>query len=215
MKRVILLAVVVLMATMSALAQIPANVKEVMKKCEQSMDYPSGLVLDAILTAKVAFISTGGTMKMCSKGDKAFTLVEMKYKGEMLREEDGFDGEQQWEYTQASGKNEKDTLIITKATQAMKNDYTIDFDIDKEYKKASMKESGLYYVITFSDPLKKDLPKKTIIKIAKDTYYLREYTMSKGLGKITMTVTKVTKGCSDNWFKLDMNRYKNAVVVRK
>ena len=60
MKRVILLAVVVLMATMSALAQIPANVKEVMKKCEQSMDYPSGLVLDAILTAKVAFISTGG-----------------------------------------------------------------------------------------------------------------------------------------------------------
>ena len=32
MKRVILLAVVVLMATMSALAQIPANVKEVMKK---------------------------------------------------------------------------------------------------------------------------------------------------------------------------------------
>ena len=72
------------------------------------MDYPSGLVLDAILTAKVAFISTGGTMKMCSKGDKAFTLVEMKYKGEMLREEDGFDGEQQWEYTQASGKNEKD-----------------------------------------------------------------------------------------------------------
>ena len=33
--------------------------------------------------------------------------------------------------------------------------------------------------------------------------------------KFTMTVTKITKGCSDNWFKLDMNRYKNAVVVRK
>ena len=81
--------------------------------------------------------------------------------------------------------------------------------------KASMKESGLYYVITFSAPLKKDLPKKTTTKIAKDTYYLREYIMSKGMGKITMTITKVTKGCSDNWFKLDMNRYKGAVVVRK
>ena len=25
----------------------------------------------------------------------------------------------------------------------------------------------------------------------------------------------ITKGCSDNWFKLDMDRYKNAVVVRR
>ena len=34
-------------------------------------------------------------------------------------------------------------------------------------------------------------------------------------GKITMTITKITKGCSDNWFILDKNRYKNAVVVRR
>jgi hypothetical protein len=32
---------------------------------------------------------------------------------------------------------------------------------------------------------------------------------------LIMSVTKITHGCSDSWFKLDMNRYKNAVVVRK
>jgi hypothetical protein len=34
-------------------------------------------------------------------------------------------------------------------------------------------------------------------------------------GKITITITKITKGCRDSWFKLDMNRYKNATVVRQ
>lgn len=48
-------------------------------------------------------------------------------------------------------------------------------------------------------------------KIDKDTYYLRELRISVGLALATMTVTKVTKGCSDSWFKIDMNRYKNAV----
>jgi hypothetical protein len=49
----------------------------------------------------------------------------------------------------------------------------------------------------------------------KDTYYLREITMPAKMANLTMTVTKVTRGCNDSHFKLDMNRYKNAVVVRK
>lgn len=82
-----------------------------------------------------------------------------------------------------------------------------------------MKESGLYYEITFSEPKRKGLSKKTSIKIAKDSYLLREFSLDEDIdgfsGKITMTITKITKGCSDNWFILDKNRYKNAVVVRR
>jgi hypothetical protein len=48
---------------------------------------------------------------------------------------------------------------------------------------------------------------------------MREYSINEPVGpftgKITMTITKITKGCSDNWLKLDMNRYKNAVVDRR
>lgn len=78
-----------------------------------------------------------------------------------------------------------------------------------------MKEKGLYYEIAFSNRIDPELPKKMTIKVAKDGYYLREISSSVGAAKVTMTVTKLTMGCSDNWFKLDMNRYKNAVVVRK
>ena len=39
--------------------------------------------------------------------------------------------------------------------------------------------------------------------------------MANFAGKVTLIITKITKGCSDNWFKLDMNKYKNAVVVRR
>ena len=89
----------------------------------------------------------------------------------------------------------------------------------KEYSKAKMKENGRYYEITFSGTKKKDVSKKTTIKIDKENCLLREFSIDEDVanfaGKITMTITKITKGCSDNWFKLDMNRYKNAALVRR
>ena len=67
--------------------------------------------------------------------------------------------------------------------------------------------------------MKKDVPKKASIKIDKESYLLREFSVDEDMGgftgKVTLTIMKITKGCSDNWFKLDMNRYKNAVVVRR
>ena len=92
-------------------------------------------------------------------------------------------------------------------------------DYDKDYGKAKMKEVGRYYEITFSEPKRKDLSKKATIKIDKENYLLHEYSVVQDIGiftgTITITFTKITKGCSDNWLKLDMNRYKNAIVVRK
>ena len=107
MKRRLLCLLIAFVATVGAMAQIPANVKEVLKKCDEKMDNPAGLVVDP------------------------------------------------------------------------------------------------------------EMPKKMTVKIAKDSYYLREFTAVMGMGKVTMTVTKVTVGAKDSMFKLDMNRYKNAVVVRR
>ena len=210
-----LLSVVALMTAMSAHAQFPANVKDVLKKCDDQMNNPSGLVLDGTVKIKILMFSGSGTMKWYMKGDKSFSVMNMKILGQELREEEGFDGQQEWEFESATTKKERDTLIITKTTAAKKNDYGMNMDYEKSYKTAKMKEKGLYYEIEFSNRIDPELPKKMLIKIAKDKYYLREIQTSVSSAKFTMTVTKVTRGCSDSWFKLDMNRYKNAVVVRR
>lgn len=215
MKKLLIMVAVAMMAAASVQAQIPANVKAVLDKCDETMSYPSGIVMDITLKMKMLIFSGSGTMKWYMKGDKSFMEMTMKAMGQEMKEEAGFDGQQEWEYTAASSKRERDSLIITKTSVAKNNDYGINIDYEKSYKTAKMKEKGLYYEIDFSDRIDPELPKKMSIKISKDKYYLREITTSVSAAKITMTVTKVTKGCSDSWFKLDMNRYKNAVVVRK
>lgn len=136
---------------------------------------------------------------------------------DVLKTEMGFDGQQEWVYT-TTFDDKKDSLVITKTTSS-KNEFGMKSDYDKVYKKAKMKEVGRYYEITFTEPRKKDLPKKSKIKVDKESYLMREYSVVQKMGMftgaMTITVTKITKGCNDKWVKLDMNRYKNAVVVRK
>ena len=215
MKKILLMAAVAMMTAINIHAQIPVNIKQVLDKCDEKMSNPSGLVMDITLKMKMLIFSGNGTMKWYMKGDKSFMVMTMKALGQEMREESGFDGLQEWQYTTASSKKEKDSLIITKTTVAKNNDYGINIDYEKSYKKAKMKEKGLYYEIDFSDRIDPELPKKMSVKIAKDSYFLREISTSVSAAKVTMTVTKITKGCSDNWFKLDMNRYKNAAVVRR
>lgn len=215
MRKFLVIVAVAMMAVVSANAQFPANIKAVLDKCDEKMLPPSGLVMDISVKMKMLVFSGSGTMKWYMKGDKSFMTMNMKVMGHEMKEESGFDGKQEWEYHTATDKKERDSLIITKTSVAKNNDYGVNIDYEKSYKTAKMKEKGLYYIIDFSDRIDPELPKKMTIKIAKDSYYLREITTSVSVAKITMTVTKVTKGCSDNWFKLDMNRYKNAVVVRK
>ena len=198
-----------------AVAQIPANVMDVLNKCDEKMSDPKGIILDMTLKTKILIMSVNGTVKMCEKGEKSYIQMTAKAMGKEMRVEHGFDGQQDWEFAAATSKKERDTLTITKTNKANKDDFSLDLDVDKMYKTAKMKEKGLYYEIEFSDRINPEMPKKMTVKIAKDSYYLREFTAVMGMGKVTMTVTKVTVGAKDSMFKLDMNRYKNAVVVRR
>ena len=222
MKKPLLMAVAAMMVATSALAQFPSNVKDVLKKCDENMaSYKSdaGMVLDMTMKAKVSILSVNGTVMSYVKNKKFFNVMSMKILNKSLNMEIGCDGEQKWKFKGGVGEGAKDSLIITKANETTKNDYGINKNYEKDYNKAKMKESGLYYDITFSEPKRRGLSKKTSIKIAKDSYLLREFSLDEDIdgfsGKITMTITKITKGCSDNWFILDKNRYKNAVVVRQ
>lgn len=223
MKKIKLMVVAAMMVTTSALAQFPDNVKEVLKKCDEKMasyNTDVGVVFDMNMKAKVSILSVNGTVKSYVKNKKFFNIMSVKLLTKSVNYEIGCDGEQKWTYKGSVDEGKKDSLIITKATEATKNDYgTNNKDYEKEYSKAKMKEVGRYYEITFSGPKKKDISKKTSIKIDKENYLLREFSIDEDMagfaGKVTMTITKITKGCSDNWFKLDMNRYKNAAVVRR
>ena len=207
-----------LLAVMLAIvvnAQIPANIMEVLEKCNDKMDNPAGMVVDMNLKTKVVLFSINGKMKLYTKGDKSFSEISIKAMGHEMRMESGFDGQQNWDFKSTDDKDEKDSLIITKATKAIKNDYSVDLDFEKLYKKAKMKEKGLYYEIEFSERIDPEQPKKMKVKIAKNNYYLREVNFSEGSVNVTMTVTKVTVGARDSVFQLDMKRYKDAVVIRK
>lgn len=219
-KKMMMLFVTVMIAA-SAMAQIPENVKEVLRKSDAKMASfrtAAGIMIDANVKMKVSMVTFNGTMKICEKNKKFFGKMSLNAMKDMgINTEVGFDGQQKWEYTAVTGEGKK-TLKITKTQDALnklgpKNNY------EKDYKKARMEESGLYYVITFSGPLKKGISEKAVVKIDKKSFILHENSMDADMGpfkgKITMTITKITKGCKDNWFKLDMNRYKNATVVRE
>ena len=214
MKQILIL--LLLQLCMVAQAQIPAEVTEIMKKCgEKFNNNNNGLELDMKLHVGAVIISMDGTMKMCKKGDKSFSSVKMKVKGHEMYRETGYDGTQTWTYGKAVDKDERDTLTITKGAKKKKEKFSVDMGLDKEYKKAKLKTTDKFYEITFTGPLTKDMPKKSIIRIVKDTYMLHEYETKVSIASMKMTVTKIKLGVSDNLFVLDPKKYPNAVVVRK
>ena len=214
MKKLLLLAVAV-MAAVAAQAQIPDRVKEIMDKCSQKMNNPAGLEIDMKLHVGMVVISMNGTMKVYSKGDKAKSIVSIKMMGQEIKHVSGFDGENDWELKPAVKKDEKDSLIITKADKKAKGDYDMDLDMTDTYGKAELKEKGKFYVITFTKPKDKDDPKKSIVKISKESYYLQEMEGKMGIGTMTMTVEKYKVGVSDDKLRLDPDEFPGAVVVRK
>ena len=215
MRKVLLLAVAALMAVISAQAQIPAEVKDILQKCGEKSHHTGGTEIDMKLHVGAVIASMNGTMKMYKKGDKSFSVVDMKALGRVIHTEKGFDGTQEWKYSKASDDEERDTLAITKSAKKSKDKYSINLGLDKEYKKAKLKTTDKFYEITFTDPLKKDTPKKSIIRIDKGKYLLHEYETKVGIASMKMTVTRIKYGVSDNVFVLDPKNYPNAVVVRK
>lgn len=210
-----LLTIALLLLGMVAQAQIPAEVKDILKKCGEKTHYSGGTEMDIKLHVGAVIASMNGTMKMYKKGDKSYSIVTMKALGREIYGENGFDGTHDWKYSKATDDEERDTLTITKSAKKSKEKYSINLGLDKEYKKAKLKTTDKYYEITFTDPLKKKTPKKAILRIEKDKYLLHEYETKVSVASVKMTVTRIKYGVSDNVFVLDPKKYPNAVVVRK
>lgn len=210
-----LMMMLLLMLCIGVQAQIPEEVKDIMKKCSEKMKSDNGLEIDLKLHVGAVIASMDGTMKMCKKGDKSFSIMSMKVKGHEMYSETGYDGTQTWRYERAVDEEERDTLTIKKGAQKKKEKFAVNMGVDKEYKNAKLKTTDKFYEITFTGPLTKDMPKKSIIRIVKDTYMLHQYETKVSIASVKMTVTKIKLALSDNVFVFDPKKYPNAVVVRK
>lgn len=213
MKQILIL--LMLQLCVAVQAQIPEEVKDIMKKSAEKFKNDNGLEIDMKLHVGAVILSMDGTMKVCKKGDKSFSVLSMKVKGHEMYRETGYDGTQTWSYEKAVDEEERDTLTITKGAQKKKEKFSVDMGLDKEYKKAKLKITDKFYEITFTGPLKKDTPKKSIVRIVKDTYMLHQYETKVSIASMKMTVTKIKLGLSDNVFFFNPKKYPNAVVVRK
>ena len=217
--RLWMLAATLVCGTMTALAQIDPQVTEIMRKCEKVMSNPAGLEMTMSIEARMVIKLSGITATVSEKNGKSKASMIMKVLGREVKTEEGFDGTQEWSYRhidlKKKGKEVKDTLTIKKTAKKSESDYDIDFSVDKEYKTATVKVSGRYYELTFTNPIKKDDPKKMVVKIDKDKYYFREMKAKQSGVSMTMTVTKIKFGVSDDVFKFDPKNYPNAIIVRK
>jgi len=212
-------AILMICGSMSAQAQIDPQATEIMRKCEKVMSNPAGMEMTMTVEARMVVKLSGMTATVAMKNEKSKATVVMKVLGREIRMDEGFDGTQEWSYRhidfKKKGKEVKDTLTIKKSAKKSESNYDIDFNIDKDYKTATVKVSGRYYELTFTNPVKKDDPKKVVVKIDKDKYYFREMKAKQSGVSMTMTVTKIKLGVSDDIFKFDPKNYPNAVIVRK
>ena len=217
--KMIMAAILMICGSMSAQAQIDPQATEIMRKCEKVMSNPAGMEMTMTVEARMVVKLSGMTATVAMKNEKSRATVVMKVLGREIRMDEGFDGTQEWSYRhidfKKKGKEVKDTLTIKKSAKKSESDYDIDFNMDKDYKTATVKVSGRYYELTFTNPVKKDDPKKVVVKIDKDKYYFREMKAKQSGVSMTMTVTKIKFGVSDDIFKFDPKNYPNAVIVRK
>ena len=212
-------AILMICGSMGAQAQIDPQATEIMRKCEKVMSNPAGMEMTMTVEARMVVKLSGMTATVAMKNEKSKATVVMKVLGREIRMDEGFDGTQEWSYRhidfKKKGKEVKDTLTIKKSAKKSESNYDIDFNIDKDYKTATVKVSGRYYELTFTNPVKKDDPKKVVVKIDKDKYYFREMKAKQSGVSMTMTVTKIKFGVRDDIFKFDPKNYPNAVIVRK
>ena len=210
MKKYLIIILTAMMALVSAQAQIPADVAEIMKKSDAAMSSTNGVELTMDMKTSLAFVSlTNINIVMGSKDDKFKALMSFSLLGTDIKMESGFDGTQECVAT-------KDTVYITQTTTPDHDDNGADLGIYKNYKKAKMKVKSDYYDIDFSDPIDKKSEAKSVnVKVSKSNYQIKEMKMSVKGAKVTIIIRKVKKGLSDNYFKLDMSKYPKAVVVNK
>lgn len=208
-------ALLLTLLSLSANAQISQDIIKVMNKCEEVMSNPAGVEMEIKLKTGLSVLSMNGTLISYSKGDKSFSKVSFKILGHELKSETGYDGKQKWEIAMLGEKNRPDTLYITQHAQKQKGEYDVNFGIYNMYKKGTMKVKGNNYELTFTEPKDKDIPKKTTMLINKSNYHFYQMKAEQSGIDMTLTASKIKFGVNDNVFKLDLNRYPDAKVIRK
>lgn len=222
MRRLVLLPAVLVLTATSLHAQIPQNVVSVMQKCNQTMnDDAQGMQVNMEMKMSYLVFSMKGDLVMYSKGDKNMSTFKTQVLGRTMRVDSGSDGKQNWRYSSVTnGKGEKeepDTLLITPIDQKVKkkDDFSLEFDMYKDYKKAEMKEKNGKYEITFTQPKKADSPKKMMVLINKRNYQLYEMSIKEKGATMSMTVKGIKKGVPDSVFVLAPKKFPGAKVVHK
>ena len=202
-----------IMSTIGGWAQIPAEVTEVMNKCRAAMTNASGLEYEMDMKAGIGPVAMKMHFVVADKGKLSRGRITTQILGMDVVNESGFDGTNTWEikYTPKG-----DTITITRGDKRKKDEKLLEIDYDKQYRNAKMKLKDGYYVITFSDPKDPNNEVKSVtIKISEKSHTLREMRGGARGAKITLTVTKIRIGLKDSYFKLDLAKYPNAVVIRK
>ena len=217
--KTLVILVVTMMATANINAQMAPKVIEVLKKSQEAISNPQGTEVDMTVDVTMVVKLTGMKIKTFEKNNKMRMYTESKLLGKEMVVETGFDGQQEWDYTHFKNdedtKARRDTLTIKKTTKKPKYENTVDFEMYKNYKTGTIKLDGQNYEITLTKPVKEKLPTKVVMLVDRDKYYFRQMkTKTKGVS-MTMRMTKIKIGVSDDAFKLDLKKYPNAVVVRK
>ena len=209
MRKAILFVVAMLLGAAGVRAQIPAEVTAVMDKCRTAMENPNGLEYEMDIKAGIGPLAMKMRMVVASKGKMSRTSFSTRVLGNDIVVENGFDGTDTWE-------NEGDTITITRGDHRKKDKNVLSTDFDKRYRKAKMKEKDGFYVITFSEPIDKDSEAKSVtVKVSKKNHAMQEMKTSAKGASVTMTVTKIRVGLKDEYFKVDLGKFPNAVVIKK
>lgn len=200
----------------SVQAQIPAEVTDVMNRCRTAMVNPSGLEYEMDMKAGMGPVGIKMHFVIANKGNFSRTRMSMKVLGLDVVTENGFDGTDTWEIELASKETERDTITFTRGDHRKKSDGDLSLNLDKEYRKAKMKLKDGYYKITFSEPKDpKSEVKSMTVKISSKNYTMREFKSSAKGARVTATITKIRVGLKDSYFKLDLSKFPDAVVIRK
>ena len=222
MKKSIMTLMLAVVAMLPLQAQIDSKVKDVVQKCVKAMQNPAGLEYNMDFKVGMGEVD----MMSChivasSKGKLSKALVTAKVFGIEAKSETGFDGTDEWEWSHTPSlglddTEKKDTVIVQKAVERKKSPMDLDLDILDKYRKATMKTDADCYVITLSEPVEQEkaLPNEIFVTVSKNTYYLRKLSMEQEGTSITMTVTDVRTGLTDEYFRFDPQRYPDAVVIR-
>ena len=211
MKRLVNLIVFAFLAFggVGAYAQIPAEVTDVMNRCRAAMSNPNGLEYEMDMKAGMGPLAMKMHFVVAKKGELSRTRVVTKVLGMEITTESGFDGTNTWEV-------KDDTITITRGNTMKKDKGEMNLALDKQYRKAKMKQKDGFYEITFTEPKDSSVEAKSVtVKVSDKNYVLRELRSGARGTKLTMTLTKIHVGLSDSHFNLNLAQHPNAVVIKK